>query len=79
MTHVINGAVIITAYMRLQSLFFFFFFPYFPSAEGLVKKKEKKKKKTLISNLPKRSLRVISLSLFAWTAQSVSGSLHKVL
>lgn len=72
MIRVINGAVIVTASMRLQSLFFSF---TFPSAEGLVKKK----KRTLISNLPKKSLRVISLSLFPRTAKPVSSRLHKVL
>lgn len=71
MIHVINGSVIITACMRLQSLFISV---TFPSAEVLVKKK-----KALISNLPKKSSRVISLSLFPWTAKPVSGSLHKVL
>lgn len=70
MIRVINGSVIITACMRLQ---FLFISVTFPSAEGLVKKK------ALISNLPKKSSRVISLSLFPWTAKPVSGSLHKVL
>lgn len=42
----------------------------FPSAEGLAEKK----KRALISNLPKKSWSVISLSLFPWT-----GSLGEVV
>lgn len=69
MIHVINGAVIITACARLQS----FFSSYtFPSAEGLTVSKK------LLLAVCQKSLRVISLSLFHWTANTARNILHKV-
>lgn len=71
MIHVINGAVIITPCARLQS---FFFSSYtFPSAEGLTVSKK------LLLAVCQKSLRVISLSLFHWTAKTARNILHKIL